>query len=328
MAFFAVSAYSGTIRIYGCCMDKFNHIGTLNYEIEHGRDLRLHGFSNDSFFLVSSFRKEIIIWDIATIVSSRWPVVMKNWSVQICCPGVVKSVSVDATASRLTVQTTEPHYLIMYELPTQSEQWRVETSSVSCSSVYFARNDEVVISAVGADEAGQAFLSSYDSATGSVVSNILLAEGLRPGHAIQYLAFHATGSLVAAVISGASDIAFVRMAPSCCASTAKPLQLHGHSSPVNCVRFNNCGTKLFSAGGDGTVRIWSSETLETLITFATPVAVHCISINPDTEHIACAGNAENVRVYDGDSGLLISKKIGCVKFGTLCYSSVSSVVLM
>lgn len=85
-----------------------------------------------------------------------------------------------------------------------------------------------------------------------------------------------------------------------------------HSSWVLAVAWEPGGTRIASAGGDGTVRIWEAETGETLVTYHGhthwlnminhPAAVHTVAWSPNGRYIASAGSGTHVHVWDAATG--------------------------
>jgi WD40 repeat protein/serine/threonine protein kinase len=68
---------------------------------------------------------------------------------------------------------------------------------------------------------------------------------------------------------------------------------------VNCVAFSPDGEKLASAGGDGTIKVWSSKTGKRILTFlAHTDAVVSIAFHPDGKHLASRGADRMVKVWD------------------------------
>jgi WD40 repeat protein len=85
-----------------------------------------------------------------------------------------------------------------------------------------------------------------------------------------------------------------------------------HASYVVAVTWDPNGTRIASAGGDGTVRVWEAETGQTLLTYRghthwlnkinRQITVYTVSWGPKGDRIASAGVGANVRIWDVTTG--------------------------
>lgn len=87
------------------------------------------------------------------------------------------------------------------------------------------------------------------------------------------------------------------------------LRLEGHETrfAVEDVAFNANASWLASASGDTTVRVWDTDTLQTVFTIAHPDSVRSVIFSPDGKRIATGtGNRDNlVRIWDSITGNLL-----------------------
>src|SRR2546423_581519 len=79
--------------------------------------------------------------------------------------------------------------------------------------------------------------------------------------------------------------------------------LEGHSSGVNAVAFSPDSTRLASASGDYTVKIWeasSGECLQTLEGHSS--GVNTVAFSPDSARLASASDDYTVKIWEASSG--------------------------
>ncbi len=89
-----------------------------------------------------------------------------------------------------------------------------------------------------------------------------------------------------------------------------------HSSWVVAVAWEPCGNRIASAGGDGAVRVWDTETGNTLLTYRghswrldkinMPTTIYNIAWSPERLRIASAGNGTKVHVWNAATGQNLS----------------------
>ena len=89
--------------------------------------------------------------------------------------------------------------------------------------------------------------------------------------------------------------------------------LEGHTSGVNSVVFSPDGSKLASASGDQTVRLWGVETGTTSLRTLEGHTLEVISVvfSPDGTKLASASHDNTVHLWDAETGNLIGTKEYC-----------------
>ncbi len=89
-------------------------------------------------------------------------------------------------------------------------------------------------------------------------------------------------------------------------------QYDAHASYVVAVAWEPRGTRIASAGGDGTVRVWEAETGQSLFTYHghthwlnkinRQITVYTVSWGPKGDRIVSAGVGADVRIWDATTG--------------------------
>lgn len=83
------------------------------------------------------------------------------------------------------------------------------------------------------------------------------------------------------------------------------------SMQITCVTFSPAGNEFLTAGFDGTVKIWKSDTYECVKTLsANAGSIGCACFSPDGQHLAAAGEDGVVRIWDIKKGVVASKLKG------------------
>ncbi len=78
----------------------------------------------------------------------------------------------------------------------------------------------------------------------------------------------------------------------------------GHTDHVTAVAWSPGGSRIASAGNDGTVKIWSPSQINTLTCQGHTGPVNSLTWSPDGSHFASASNDHTVRIWDAATGAL------------------------
>lgn len=90
------------------------------------------------------------------------------------------------------------------------------------------------------------------------------------------------------------------------AFAARPLlTLSGHSGVVTSAAFSNDGTRIVTASGDRTMRVWDAATAKLKLTIDEAGPVHSAVFSPDGTRIVTASDDETVRLWDAETGKLL-----------------------
>jgi WD40 repeat protein/uncharacterized caspase-like protein len=81
------------------------------------------------------------------------------------------------------------------------------------------------------------------------------------------------------------------------------LKFQGHNGVVNCLAYNPTGTRLASASGDKSVKIWDVTTGRELHTLTGHTGeVFCVAYSPDGTRLASGSADQSVRLWDAETG--------------------------
>ena len=117
------------------------------------------------------------------------------------------------------------------------------------------------------------------------------------------VAFHPRGTLVAVAGKDSNLLRPGEVQVWDATANRKRWSARGHRMNMNLVRFSPDGTRLITAGMDGTVKLWNVADGKPLATFdASSALVWALALSPDGKHLATAGNNPIIRVWDVGSG--------------------------
>ena len=103
-------------------------------------------------------------------------------------------------------------------------------------------------------------------------------------------------------------------------SRAITATLTGSSGPVNNLVVSSDGTKLYSAGDDGKVRIWDLATNKETSSIDFGAAVKCLAVNEDGTRIYVAGASKDLKVYGLGGKELLTRQPGPERFSAMALS--------
>jgi WD40 repeat protein len=315
MAFLAATASDTTINVYRYGNDTYEHVGVLECSGYDDEDnLEVQCFTTDGLSVIASVNDCILLWDITSITTNEIFTICEFTKIDLDCNYIDAVVVGTADPSKLAIQVSGPEEIIMLDIFTREEVWRVALKVLTGACVSFARDDELVIS--GAIIHEHAAVLVVDSATGNIIAEMLMPQGLTDPKYIRDLAIHppfiATGGLGLHVLRLTSECTSIE--------DPAPLVLSGHNRDIVCVRFNSCGDRLISGSDDQMVRLWDTTTWDCVFIVPTQIFLFKVVWCGDNRKIACCNRHEQfAQVYDSESGeyaLNITPSVG-----NICVSS-------
>jgi WD40 repeat protein len=332
MAFLAATASDTTINVYRYGNDTYEHIGVLECSGYDDEDnLEVQCFTTDGLSVIASVNDCILLWDITSITTNEIFTICEFTKIDLDCNYIDAVVVGTADPSKLAIQVSGPEEIIMLDIFTREEVWRVALKVLTGACVSFARDDELVIS--GAIIHEHAAVLVVDSATGNIIAEMLMPQGLTDPKYIRDLAIHPPFIAI-----GGPGLHVLRLTSEC-TSIEDPAQfstliencdqhrLEGHTSSVSHVRFSDDGMTLVSGSDDRSIRIWNAVTWEVMLTIPTLVRIYKIAFSMVNKRIAlCSFDDDDVRIFDSESGQLVMADISSI--GNLCFSIENTVIFM
>jgi WD40 repeat protein len=343
MAYLAVTASLSTINVYQYGNDMFEHIGILEWESDGLDNLDVHCFTPDCSCVIGSVCKYLLIWDMTAATENTGtpnmpPVTIKatpESSISLDANSVEEAVlSRMSGHDRLAVRTSGPKFVMLFDLVTRQELWRVASPSRSNSAIYFTRNDELICTGIVTGE-NMSYLNPegtiqvIDTSTGTVVAEIMVPQDQTRVRNIRQWALHPVEPLLALAVRGRYDIILLRLSAqfSTLVENSDQHRLEGHTSSVSHVRFSDDGMTLVSGSDDRSIRIWNAVTWEVMLTIPTLVRIYKIAFSMVNKRIAlCSFDDDDVRIFDSESGQLVMADISSI--GNLCFSIENTVIFM
>jgi WD40 repeat protein len=360
MAYLAVATFSNRISLYRCGSDNgsnankvYEHVGQVSLLFPVYGQLRIHGFcfAGERSFVIVSFFATVCVCDITevTAVDSARDRLSAITTINIESKNrdnhciyfdgiVVKDViisnySYDSHASsgtKLVVRSAE--FVAAFDVVTRHEMWRVEVPSHIIRQIYFAQNEEFIVTCfMDKDDCdGPTKLRVLDAVTGLLVSDICTPIELGSGDDMTDFAFHPFLPIAVLVSAQNPDIiSLLHLSSDYCSfnlASEECCQLRvSVATETSCIKFSSCGTKLLAGSSDELIRVWNTSTWEQVLIFPATILCYEASYNSSYNHIACADRREVV-IFDCDTGALVQDDINTT--GTVCYACSDTVVLM
>lgn len=79
------------------------------------------------------------------------------------------------------------------------------------------------------------------------------------------------------------------------------MSLSGHTSNVTAVGWNKNGKWLYSAGEDGTIRVWTCKTAENVLTFTAGSPISDVDLHPNQVELVSTDRSGRVRIWNVQS---------------------------
>ncbi|MBX7046740.1 MAG: WD40 repeat domain-containing protein [Ignavibacteria bacterium] len=102
--------------------------------------------------------------------------------------------------------------------------------------------------------------------------------------------------------------------------TQTPKNLTGHTGNINSVSFSPDASKFISAGEDGKIYIWDSETGDKLSTISVGGNITCAKYSNDSRYIGVTTYEGNNFLLDGNTGMTIQKLVFKPNSYGICFS--------
>jgi WD40 repeat protein len=330
MAYLAVTASESAIEVYRYAADQYE----LEARLVHGGDKRsnnfdVHCFAPDSSSVIGSVKHCILFWDITVITgadSNEIPNIVSSACIQIDPRDVAvgEAKCVDGR-SVLAIRTRFPEWIIMIDITSQCEIWRLNSETLSDGHLNFTRNNELIITSNVIDECNEGIIV-IDALSGNVLVSISTQEALFGFDGCDFAA-HPSEPLIAVCARKIEYIVVLGLSPLYDSiEETRRRRLRGHTEAVTCTRFSDCGLKLISASDDETIRLWSTVTWDVLLFIRTNGQLYKFAYSSDDNMLAsCVLGNDYAQVCNCESGQLAMESMPSV--GRLCFSK-SAFILM